>query len=126
MGNEAVFGGKVIFMGGDFHVVPGDPLAVVVDAYNNRSNLWHRFQKFKLTQNMRANVNEQEFSKWLLQLGNGRLFTALNDVATYTIAIPVVCCKESLVTDIFDGCTPEEMEQRVILSPKNANCLTVN
>ena len=81
----------------------------------------------RLTQNMRTNVNEQEFSTWLLRLGNGLLSSTLNDVPIDSVDIPAVCCcNSSLVQEIFNGCTNEEMETRVILSPKNADCLALN
>uniref|UniRef100_A0A0L8GLU6 DNA helicase Pif1-like 2B domain-containing protein n=1 Tax=Octopus bimaculoides TaxID=37653 RepID=A0A0L8GLU6_OCTBM len=38
----------------------------------------------------------------------------------------VYICNNSLVSDIFDKCTAEEMKIRVILSPKNADCSVVN
>ena len=35
-------------------------------------------------------------------------------------------CNDSLICDIFDNCTAEEMKSRVILSPKNADCSEMN
>ena len=35
-------------------------------------------------------------------------------------------CNDSLICDIFDNCTAEEMKSRVILSPENADCLEMN
>ncbi|XP_076059517.1 uncharacterized protein LOC143036154 [Oratosquilla oratoria] len=78
-------------------------------------------------QNMRTNENEQVFSQWLLQIGNGRVQSSLDNVSDDTINIPEQCvCIDSLVSDIFDNCTQDEMKSRVILSPKNVDCLKVN
>ncbi|XP_076064960.1 uncharacterized protein LOC143039002 [Oratosquilla oratoria] len=80
-----------------------------------------------LRQNMRTNENEQVFSQWLLQIGNGRVQSSLDNVSDDTIDIPEQCvCIDSLVSDIFDNCTQDEMKSRVILSPKNVDCLKVN
>ncbi|XP_076063445.1 uncharacterized protein LOC143038309 [Oratosquilla oratoria] len=80
-----------------------------------------------LRQNMRTNENEQVFSQWLLQIGNGRVQSSLDNVSDDTIDIPEQCvCTNSLVSDIFDNCTQDEMKSRVILSPKNVDCLKVN
>ncbi|XP_076029148.1 uncharacterized protein LOC143017995 [Oratosquilla oratoria] len=80
-----------------------------------------------LRQNMRTNENEQVFSQWLLQIGNGRVQSSLDNVSDDTIDIPEQCvCIDSLVSDIFDNCTQDEMKSRVILSQKNVDCLKVN
>ena len=53
--------------------------------------------------------------------------SSLDNVSDDTIDIPEQCvCDDSLVSDIFDNCTQDEMKSRVILSPKNADCLEVN
>ena len=44
-----------------------------MDTCIKRSNIWPHFHQIKLTQNMRAQVDEQDFSRWLLELGNGTL-----------------------------------------------------
>ncbi|XP_076035390.1 uncharacterized protein LOC143021665 [Oratosquilla oratoria] len=80
-----------------------------------------------LRQNMRTNENEQVFSQWLLQIGNGRVQSSLDNVSDDTIDIPEQCvCIDSLVSDIFDNCTQDEMKSSVILSPKSVDCLKVN
>eukprot|EP00106_Octopus_bimaculoides_P001508 XP_014768950.1 PREDICTED: ATP-dependent DNA helicase PIF1-like [Octopus bimaculoides] len=76
---------------------------------------------------MRADVNEQEFSKWLLLLGNGSLNSVLQDVPLHTADVPTsFCYQTSLVPEISSNCKPEEMETQVILSPKNSDCLAIN
>ena len=74
----------MIVLGGYFRqvlpVVPRAPPAAVIAVCLKRSNLWGRFQQLKLTQNMRTNQDEQEFSRWLLQLGNGLIGSTLDTV----------------------------------------------
>ena len=73
---------------------------------------------------MRKHQNEEEFSTWLLQLGNGELFSTWNDVPVDSVDIPVeCCCNNSLVKDFFNRCTNEEMEHRLILRPTHTDCL---
>ena len=72
-----MFGGKVFLLGGDFRqvlsIVPRQPHTVVIESCLKRSPLCPSFRVFKLTKNMRANADEQEFSRWLLGLGNGEI-----------------------------------------------------
>ena len=71
------FGGKYMFLGGDFRSV----LPVVLRAGRERivqeslknSHLWHHFHQFQLVINMRAIRDDmyREFADWLLRIGNG-------------------------------------------------------
>ena len=62
-----------------------------------------------------------------MQLGNGLIQSTLSNVSEDTIDIPEACiCNNSLISDIFYHCTQEEMKTRVILSPKNSDCLAIN
>ena len=131
MSSDTLFGGKILLLAGDFRqilpVVPRSPPTAVLESCIKQSKLWHRFHQMRLTQNMRTHQNEEEFSTWLLQLGNGELSSSLNDVPVDSVDIPVeCCCNKSLVEDIFNSCTDEEMEHRVILTPKNTDCLAMN
>ena len=78
-----------MLLGGDFRqVLPVVSLAVVIDTCLKRSILWQHFQQIKLTQNMHTNQEEQEFSKWLLELGNGILMADLEPPMRDIIEIP--------------------------------------
>ncbi|XP_047124872.1 uncharacterized protein LOC124806981 [Hydra vulgaris] len=75
--NRFPFGGKVILMGGDFRqILPvvkrGQP-ADIVEACIKCSQHWQYVQRFSLTENMRVQAEEEEFSQWLLKLGSGTL-----------------------------------------------------
>ncbi|XP_058802820.1 uncharacterized protein LOC131670858 [Phymastichus coffea] len=82
MNNNLPFGGKVIIVGGDLrqllpikvHGTRSEILSLCV----KYSPVWNYFTKFSLTTNMRVLRNEIEFSKFLLNLGNGTL-NNLND-----------------------------------------------
>ena len=95
--DDALFGGKIIILSGDFRqclpVIPGAGRAVVVDAALNRSHLWSSFVVKRLTQNMRilANGNPSlvAFDHWTLSVGDG---TAENIGKTDVIQIPEDLC----------------------------------
>ena len=101
--NNECFGGKVMLLGGDFRqvlpVVPRATETVVIDTCLKRSILWQHFQQIKLTQNMLTNQGEQEFSKWLLELGNGTLIADLDPPMRDIIDLCVV--RESIVYELF-------------------------
>lgn len=80
------FGGKVVVLGGDprqiLPVIEGGSRAQIVNAAIINSNLWSAMTVLKLTQNMRltssaANEDTQrqlaEFSKWILDVGDGNI-----------------------------------------------------
>ena len=73
---------------------------------------------------MRARKDEQDFSRWLLELGNGTLIANIQPPQR-DITEPCVM-KDSLVEEIFANTTIEGRRSRVILSPKNENCLSMN
>ena len=95
--DEALFGGKIVILSGDFRqclpVIPGAGRAVVVDAALNRSHLWSNFMVKRLTKNMRilANGNPSlvAFDNWTLSVGDG---TAENVGKTNVIQIPEDLC----------------------------------
>ena len=72
--NKFPFGGKVILLGGGFRqILPvvrrGQP-GGIVEVCVKCSQLWQYVQRFSLTENTRVQSEEEEFSQWLLQLGN--------------------------------------------------------
>lgn len=77
MNNKEPFGGKTIFMGGDFRqVLPVTPYASktqIIESSIKRSELWNCFKHLQLSENMRILAKEKEFCNWLSQLGNGTL-----------------------------------------------------
>ncbi|XP_062514143.1 ATP-dependent DNA helicase pif1-like [Corticium candelabrum] len=78
--NEDIpFGGKIFLLGGDFRQVLPVMLhasrTLIVENCLKRLSLWPLFTIIKLTQNMRVQQDQQQFSKWELQLGNEQLHT---------------------------------------------------
>lgn len=79
------FGGKVVVLGGDFRqilpVVPRGSREDVVNATINSSYLWPFCRVLRLTKNMRLALGSSgldasevsEFSKWLLNIGDGTI-----------------------------------------------------
>ncbi|XP_066933722.1 uncharacterized protein [Clytia hemisphaerica] len=102
------FAGKVVLLGGDFRqtlpvVKRGSP-AQVVESCLKRSPLWPLAQVFHLNQNMRTGIGEQEFSNFLLRLGEGALPMKAHEPYLGCIEIPEQCVlpKDSdLIQQIF-------------------------
>ena len=69
------FAGKCVLLGGDFRqtlpVVRRGGAAHIIEVCLKSSRLWQFVQVFHLHINMRANEDQQRFSDYLLQLGNG-------------------------------------------------------
>ena len=74
---EKPFGGKFMFLGGDFRqvlpVVPRAGREQTIQQCIIHSHLWHHFQQFQLVTNMRAVQDHtyRQFSEWLLRIGTG-------------------------------------------------------
>jgi ATP-dependent DNA helicase PIF1 len=106
--SEKIFGGKVVVFGGDFRqilpVIPRGSRSDVVHATINASYIWDHCEVLTLTKNMRLrqgsgdqdNEEIEEFSKWLLMVGEGKI-SEPND-GTAEIEIP----PELLITNYHD------------------------
>ncbi|XP_072058211.1 uncharacterized protein [Arachis hypogaea] len=80
---DALFSGKVVVLRGDFRqilpVIPRGSRKEIVHACINASYLWQSCHVLQLTENMRLghgsqdihNVQLEEFTDWLLQIGDG-------------------------------------------------------
>ena len=120
--SDVPFGGKLIVLGGDFRqvlpVVPHAGPAEILEHCVKRSPLWGHVQVLQLTTNMRANQDEQEFSEWLLSLGNGTLKSDVSPLVD-SVDIPEQCvCQGEIIDEIFPE-MEEELYTSVILTPKN-------
>ena len=125
-GENFPFGGKIFVLGGDFRqvlpVIPHGSRSSTVENCLKRSPLWHHFKIIKLTRNMRANRDQQEFAEWVLQVGNGKLMSINNNL----IEIPPKCIvSDNIIDSVFDDPTCD-MTKRVILTPKNDASLLLN
>ncbi|CAF4560566.1 unnamed protein product [Rotaria sp. Silwood2] len=125
------FGGKIMVLGGDFRQVsPVDRFAnrsQLVAASLKSSELWSYFKIIRLNKNMRTGPGEEEFSEWLIKLGNGELPSKEND----EIELPAACISDGNLADEVFGkhISLEDIPNlcdKVILCPKNEHALMVN
>ena len=94
MDNDTYMGGKCVILTGDLRqcppVVTGGKRPAIVSASVINSEIWSQFTAHRLTINMRVErlisasperaTMLQDYAKWLLQLGNGKLHTVFNDI----------------------------------------------
>ncbi|KAB0792783.1 hypothetical protein PPYR_00660 [Photinus pyralis] len=124
------FGGKIMVLGGDFRQL----LPVKVNATRSEivnlsikcSPLWQYFRQFSLTENMRALPNEQEFSKFLLDVGDGYL----ND-KDCNLELPPKCIYNfDIVENTFGTMIREkrfaDLTKSAILSARNVDVEEIN
>nr|CAD2173823.1 unnamed protein product [Meloidogyne enterolobii] len=92
MKNESIFGGKILILSGDFRqCLPIKEFATrseITDLTIKKSNLWNSFLKLKLTENMRADKNEKEFAKNLIEIGDGKEESEYITIHNYAILSP--------------------------------------
>ncbi|ONM60681.1 uncharacterized protein [Zea mays] len=147
------FGGKVVVLGGDARqilpVIEGGTQSQIIDAAITSSPLWTSITVLYLTENMRlksphldsASKNEiASFSKWLLDIGDGKVPARAKDSETekYWIKIPqdilltpqnnsLQCIVDSAYPDLTDNYADiQYLKERAILSPTNDVIDTVN
>jgi len=132
MNNDFPFGGKIILLCGDFRQL----LPINIHATRNEivnlsikfSSVWRHFVKFSLTQNMRVFPEEIEFTKFLLDIGDG----TLND-SNDNIQIPECCIAPidaNIVEDIYGDLIRKKefvkMSKCAILSARNIDVDEIN
>lgn len=70
------FGGKPILLTGDFRqccpVSDNENIEAGILMCLKNSPLWPLLTKLQLTENVRADPNEQEFKNWLMEIGEGQ------------------------------------------------------
>lgn len=132
-GCNVPFGGKTLLLGGDWRqtlpvIRHGNRVSAIESSLKNCS-LWPLFQQFELIRNMRLLPDEQEFSEWLLKLGEGRLEIE-SGLPQDIIQIPPVCIvRRPLMEEIFgaaDSFDFEDLPDKAILCPKNSETLKLN
>jgi ATP-dependent DNA helicase PIF1 len=125
-----LFGGKLLIMGGDFRqtlpIQKNATKSQQMDLSIKRWSSWKEVTFFKLTKNMRAREDEQEFAEWILRVGNGEE----NDEED-CIQIPEQCiCKGKLTDEIFSAPIAredwDEVSNRAILAPLNIEVDSIN
>ncbi|GFS57123.1 ATP-dependent DNA helicase [Trichonephila clavipes] len=106
--NALLFGGATFLFAGDFKqilpVVTKGTREDEINACLERSVLWRYCKKLHLKENMRAHSADSEFSKILLDVGEGKC-TEVN--STHDIELPTGLCQvvadtETLIHNIYD------------------------
>ena len=97
---QLLFGNKIILLSGDFRqtlpIIPNATTSEIIANCINQLDLFNKnFERFSLTQNMRVDPGQVEFSKWLLNLGNG-LLPRYKDRPKDSILLP----KEVVLPDV--------------------------
>ena len=98
------FGGKIFLLGGDFRqLLPVQRYCTRTEIINlsiKNSLLWNNFKTFDLKNNMRTLPTEVEFSKFLINLGNGSLNDGDNNISLSYFPNHCVAAKDE---DIIEG-----------------------
>lgn len=134
MGNNRPFGGKVFVVGGDFRqtlpVVPHGTQVEIVETCVKSSPLWKDFKTLPLSVNMRSE-GQNEHNEWLLRVGQGStpLIPQLRDPEMIEIPRSMIETG-NLIDSIFGSniseLSDEELCNRVIVTPTNAQALQIN
>jgi hypothetical protein len=150
---DTIFGKKNVMLGGDFKqmlpVKKNVSTNEIVASFISESYLWQHLKVFFLKQNMRLqqpNMSQSEkedalqFSKWLLDVGDGKIGTPDTEDPRYTswVRIPDTHCfpaieegKWSLINFIYDNHTlhrptPKAFQDKAIVCPKNETADSIN
>jgi ATP-dependent DNA helicase PIF1 len=137
MENEDDFGGKIVCLSGDprqtLPVVKKAGRAKTVKACFQMSPLYQKMKMIHLTENMRTDPDEIEFSNYLLRLGEGKA-EVIEELNEFAIKIPdeyIVTTKEDLIEKVFPNLTskkvdPEDLIDGAIYTPLNADVKDMN
>ncbi|GBP88196.1 ATP-dependent DNA helicase pif1 [Eumeta japonica] len=125
------FGGKMMVLGGDFRqCLPVQPRAnrsELLDLSIKRCSLWSLFKTFTLEENMRIQIDQQQFANYLLILGNDEL--PLNNMDEIELPLSVISTG-NLIDEVFGNCLVSEnydgMKDRTILAPLNKDVDKIN
>ena len=132
-GKDVLFGGIPVLFSGDWRqclpVIPKGSRQEVTGACLTRSYLWRSIKVLYLTQNKRLEDHDQDFAKWLLEVGEGKHTSA---DGTVTLPAPVRCgdSLNKLFDSIYPGLDqPQEdsyFAERAILTSRNVEVKELN
>lgn len=117
--SDEPFGRKLVLLGGDFRqILPVMKYSFRNTIINNtikNSDLWPLFTILKLQKNMRC--NEEEFAKFLLDIGEGKVknFTIPNEMKT-----------DNVCSNIYKNTNISDWHNRVILAAHNDDINRLN
>lgn len=126
------FGGKVMFLTGDFRqcapVSDNENIEASVLMCLKNSELWPHFRRLALVENVRADPNEREFKNWLMEIGDGR--SQIYDGQNLIRLPDRVVCRDNLIDDVFGrgmiNLNEENRLNNAILCPTNKDSLEIN
>ena len=134
---DELFGGKVVCLAGDprqtLPIVKRGGRAAIVNACIQMSPIFPQFKQIYLTENMRTDAEEIEFSDFLINLGEGKE-EVFQDLGDFAIQIPddyLVTSKEDLIERVFpklgaQDMVSDEMVEGAIYTPLNVNAKEIN
>jgi hypothetical protein len=126
------FGNHAVVLGGDFcqtlPVVRGGSREQKLNATIKRSYLWPLMRQFKLTKNLRANADAQEFAKFVRNVG--RDFPNSDEPEGYCRLPKKICTGRPLSEKIFGPLMRDrnftKINETAILAPLNATVEEIN
>ncbi len=134
---DTPFGGLTVVFGGDpcqiLPVVKHGDHAKIVQSCVLCSTLWHKVHQVQLKRNMHVAVEEVEFSKFLLEIGEGH-FPVESEIGEDVICVPdqfLVADVPQLIEAVFPHITGGYADKyfvsnRAILAPKNEHVDMIN
>ena len=91
-----------------------------------RAEVFSQFQTFKLTVNMRAEHNQEEFAAWVLQIGNDKPKDEPSpEIPPQSVLIPPQLLTNNIVEEMYSA-NFSSSEKEAILTPKNEACFDIN
>jgi len=125
------FAGKVVLFSGDFRqtlpVVPHAGRNVILDNCLKNNPLWPEITKLRLEKNMRLKEGEEEFARFLLQVGNGSLPKTQDDMPILPKKLLGVGSPIDFVYgNVVESIQNEDIKGKGILAPKNSDCDLIN
>ncbi|XP_058789934.1 ATP-dependent DNA helicase pif1-like [Phymastichus coffea] len=132
MNNDLPFGGKIMVLGGDFRQLL--PIKVhgtrneILNLSIKNSELWPLFSIFYLQTNMRALPHEIEFTKYLLDVGNGKLNDEHDNLQLpeHCILPPNECIVQNTFGALIKNKKFDDLSHCVILSARNVDVDDMN
>ncbi|GFT45399.1 ATP-dependent DNA helicase [Trichonephila clavipes] len=127
-GSSAIMGGATVVLAGDFRQTLPIVTPDQINACLKNSYLWHHFEKFSLTTNMRSHIQGDlsagQFANKLLQVGDGKV---PEDPSTGLIIMPcgqIVNSPDKLLSKVYPNIKQNFKDQdwlshRAILASRN-------
>ena len=125
------FGGKIVIFGGDFHqCLPVQSRAnrsELVDLSIKKSFLWHYFNFFSLSENMRVDQEQRNFAEYLLNLGNENLpVTSMDEIEQPEKILSSGDLIDEIIGDCLANGRYEDLKDHALLVPSNKDVSEIN